>query len=138
MIENIELTKREIGILEDYMNSVDTIANIAKKYGVTARTIQRFARDQGVIRSAKDSFRLSMRHWEYKRLTPEQKKKRIPISRKKRYELIEKTPYCNLCGMKPPECLRLEVDHIDGNPSNSETRNLRVLCNYCNVGKGGR
>jgi hypothetical protein len=27
--------------------------------------------------------------------------------------------------------LRLEVDHVDGNPYNNDPQNLRLLCNHC-------
>lgn len=36
---------------------------------------------------------------------------------------------CALCGQDPP----LDIDHLDGDPTNNDDTNLRLLCRPCNV-----
>ena len=39
---------------------------------------------------------------------------------------------CSVCA-KGPEEVRLEIDHIDGDPNNNAPENLRFLCHRCNM-----
>ncbi len=39
---------------------------------------------------------------------------------------------CSLCGKKEKD-VKLEIDHINGNPSNQDPKNLRLLCHSCNI-----
>lgn len=68
---------------------------------------------------------------------PPRKKVRIAVSYKVRYQMLVEHPYCTLCGLTAEDGVRLEIDHIDGNPSNNRRDNYQVLCQPCNLGKGG-
>ena len=38
---------------------------------------------------------------------------------------------CSLCGFIPVHRVQLDIDHIDGNPSNNDPLNLQTLCANC-------
>ena len=38
---------------------------------------------------------------------------------------------CNACGFIPVDRIQLDVDHIDGNPSNNDFLNIQTLCANC-------
>ena len=40
---------------------------------------------------------------------------------------------CFICGKKPTEKRRLEIDHADQNPENKQPQNLHLLCRACNL-----
>ena len=63
-------------------------------------------------------------------------KNRLEVPLKIRYEMLRAHPYCTLCGATVADGVRLEIDHMDGDPSNSKPENLQVLCRLCNGGKG--
>lgn len=44
---------------------------------------------------------------------------------------------CNVCKRRPPE-VDLDIDHIDGNNSNNDPKNLQLLCTPDNIGKDPR
>lgn len=68
---------------------------------------------------------------------PTVKKLRIPIPSRLRYQMLAGHPYCALCGATVGDGIHLEVDHINGDPSNNQMENLQVLCQPCNNGKAG-
>jgi hypothetical protein len=127
------------GILAMYETGWHTTAQVAARWCVSTRAVQRLANQAGIMRTAVESWLLSREHghWDYHRLPASEKKVCKQVRPKLRYEIISAHPYCTLCGNRASETIRLEVDHIDKNPSNSELSNLQVLCNLCNIGKGG-
>lgn len=99
---------------------------------ITPRSIQRIVKSAGIIRSSGDAFRLAISKgrvvWAYK----ENKKRRLDIPLKTRYQVLERDEFkCVLCGSKDI----LEIDHINCVPDDNRTENLRVLCHDCNVGR---
>src|SRR5712692_6986567 len=40
---------------------------------------------------------------------------------------------CKACGAKVDSMHPLDIDHIDGNPTNNSPDNLRLLCRSCNT-----
>lgn len=42
-----------------------------------------------------------------------------------------KGPVCETCGFVPVHKAQLDVDHIDGNHSNDDPKNLQTLCANC-------
>lgn len=40
--------------------------------------------------------------------------------------------HCLICNVKPSPRRKLEIDHADGNPGNSQPQNLHLLCRKCN------
>lgn len=57
----------------------------------------------------------------------------------KRIKLIEKYPYCTLCGTKPSDgTIGLDIDHIipASKGGSDDESNLQVLCAKCNRAKG--
>lgn len=65
---------------------------------------------------------------------------RIPISRKRRFDIFKRDGFkCQYCGAFPPEVI-LEVDHITPvcRRGDNSDANLITSCFDCNRGKGGR
>ena len=123
------------GMLELYISGDWTTEAIGKKYGITARQVQRIAKANGVIRTQAESNRVISKLKNYHKLPEHLKKVRKQLTRKQRYEVLSKQSWCTLCGQKASDGIRLEVDHIDENPTNNDPRNLQVLCQFCNKGK---
>lgn len=48
-----------------------------------------------------------------------------------RYGQRTKGPNCERCGFVPEDSIQLDVDHIDGNPSNNDKSNTQTLCANC-------
>lgn len=42
-----------------------------------------------------------------------------------------KADHCQLCNFIPVDSIQLDIDHIDGNPSNNNPENLQTLCANC-------
>lgn len=109
--------------------------DIAELFSISPRQVVRIATKYGVNRSKAEANKVSAPFKKYKKIAPEFKVVRKQISQKKRYQVISSHPYCTVCGMRPNEGVRLEVDHIDNNATNNEDSNLQVLCGRCNLGK---
>ena len=42
-----------------------------------------------------------------------------------------KKDFCQECGYKPRDKAKLDIDHIDGDRSNNDIKNLQTLCKSC-------
>lgn len=113
-----------------------TTQQLAQLYGIGTRQIQRIAKMEGVVRTVSESNKLMAPLKNYRRLPPGMKAVRKGLLQRVRYEMIVNNPYCALCGKTLEDGIKLEVDHIDNNPTNNDLANLQVLCNKCNSGKG--
>lgn len=124
-------------ILNHYKNVTMTVTDMAKKFNVTNRTIQRLVKKHGIVRTVAEANKVTAKLKDYSghRVPDELKVKRNIIKRTIRYKLISEHPFCSTCGSRPEDGIRLEVDHIDNNPSNNNPSNLQVLCMFCNQGK---
>lgn len=122
-------------IVEMYRSGNYTTAFIALKHGISVRQVQRIASKHGVIRTIDQSNKLMAKYKNYKTIPDDEKVKRKQITQRTRYIIISNHPYCTVCGMRPEDGVRLEVDHIDENPTNNNLENLQVLCTKCNTGK---
>lgn len=112
------------------------IVNILK-LSINPRTIQRWLKNDNLIRSKSDSFRLAVNRGrvKYHKKPDKQKNKRITINFKLRYRILSKYSFrCVLCGNTAKES-RIQVDHINNNPSDNSEDNLQALCEMCNKGK---
>lgn len=123
-------------ILKNYKDVTMTVTDMAKKFNVTPRTIQRLVKKHGVVRSIAEANKVTAKLKDYStlRVPDHLKSKRNIIKKSLRYEIISNHPFCSTCGNTKEQC-PLQVDHIDGNPSNNEISNLQVLCMICNQGK---
>lgn len=137
-----QLTERQrhtkqlhMGVIALYKTGEYTTEQIARNYSISPRQVQRIAKQYGVIRTLAEGNRTAAPHKHYHKLPKELKVQRKHLTRKKRYSVISGHPYCVNCGMRPDDGARLEVDHIDNNPTNNEDSNLQVLCQPCNIGK---
>lgn len=54
-----------------------------------------------------------------------------PRKVKKKHYRDHKKNYCEYCGFKALDKCQLDVDHIDGDHSNSHPYNLQTLCANC-------
>lgn len=135
--EEYQLTTKERNhaIKQLYTSGNHTTEYIAKLYSVSPRAIQRIAKKGGFIRTQAESNRLVAPLKKYHTVPIELRVKRKSLSLKQRYSAITAHPYCGVCGKRPDDGVRLEVDHIDENPSNNKPSNLQVLCTQCNTGK---
>ena len=123
------------GVVALYKSAQYTTEQIAKNYSLSTRQVQRIAAKYGVIRTLAESNKLVAPLKNYHTVPSELRVKRKQLSQKVRYQVIVAHPYCTVCGRRPDEGIRLEVDHIDENPMNNELSNLQVLCSSCNIGK---
>lgn len=65
---------------------------------------------------------------------------RINISKRKRFEILNRDNFtCQYCGRKAPN-VELEVDHIKAvaNGGTNDDENLITACHDCNIGKSAR
>jgi len=127
--------KQHASIARLYASGDFTVEYIAKTYGLSLRQIQRIATKFGVIRTQAEANRVAAPLKHYHHIPAELKVKRKQLSQKTRFQVISGHPFCTVCGMRPGDGIRLEVDHIDENPANNELSNLQVLCGKCNAGK---
>lgn len=123
-------------ILDDYKKLEITVENIAKKYDITVRTVQRIVKKLGFIRTVAEANKKAacLKDYSGHRLPEELKKKRKTLPRNIRYTLIKNHPFCSICGNTMQQC-PLHIDHIDGDATNNDLSNLQVLCLLCNHGK---
>jgi 5-methylcytosine-specific restriction endonuclease McrA len=122
-------------VVQMYKTGKYTTESIAKNYDISVRYVQRLAKRAGVIRTQAEANKLVAPLKHYHHVPIEFKVKRKHLTRRKRYELIAAQPYCTTCGLTVKDGIRLEIDHIDEDPSNNEDANLQVLCGLCNQGK---
>lgn len=135
IIKQRERDIRNQSIIDLYKTARFTTEHIARTYGLTTRSVQRMLRDKGAIRTQAESNKLMAPLKRYHRMPRHLKVQRKHISQKVRYATIKAHPYCTDCGARPDDGIRLEVDHIDENPTNNALDNLQVLCQPCNLGK---
>ena len=126
-----KIVDKHKGIARLYASGEYTTTHLAEIYGVTPKTIQRIARKYGVIRTLTEANKLMAPLKHYRKLPPEAYKKRKHLLARVRYQLLKEHPFCTVCGAKE----RLEIDHIDNDPTNNDLSNLQVLCDLCNAGK---
>jgi predicted restriction endonuclease len=106
---------------------------------ITVRSIQRWLKKHGIIRSAGDAFRLAVKkgrvQWAYK--DPSLKVRRRKLKKGLRFEVLSADGFkCVLCGNTATQTI-LEVDHIVplAHGGTDARDNLRTICYDCNVGK---
>lgn len=118
-----------------YASNTMTVENIAIKYMTTTRSIQRIAKVMGVNITQSEANKRTAKLKNYYHKPEHLKIKRTSLPAKIRFIMLYKKPYCSICGAKSKDGIRLEIDHIDNNPTNHDMNNLQVLCNLCNKGK---
>lgn len=133
-MKDIERLNRNKGIVNLYASGSFMTERIAAIYDVTPKTVQRLAKDAGVLRTQAESNKLMAPQKNFRKVPEELRVKRKHLSLKLRYETIKNHPFCTVCGLTPDK-VRLEVDHKDNNPTNNNETNLQVLCERCNKGK---
>ena len=123
-------------ILKNYAEVTMTVENIAKKWDVTPRTIQRIVKQHGIVRTISEGNKVTAKLKDYSALRKpdELKARRKSLSRKLRYQVMSSADRCTCCGATKYDNY-LQVDHIDGDASNNVITNLQVLCIDCNQGK---
>jgi len=110
---------------------------IKEKLGLklAVRTLQRWLKFWGISRTAGDAYRLAVSQGKVTYHYTPNKKKRKTINHKLRTFILERDQYtCVKCGNTKNE-ERIQIDHIDNNPSNDSINNLETLCEPCNKGK---
>lgn len=110
-----------------------TTTQIAEKFGITTRQVQRIATNYGVCRTASESNKVVAHLKDYSGRTNGKKRSWLPVG--VRYDMLIDHPYCSICGKTADDNVQLEIDHKDNDPSNNDFDNLWVLCDLCNKGK---
>lgn len=131
------MEERDKQIVEMYVN-LSPAVEIAPKFGLTVRQIQRILNKAGVMRTRSESYRLAIKQgrMKYYRKPEHLKVKRVPILPHLRAKVMQRDKYrCQYCGNTTEQGIRLEIDHIDNDATNNKEDNLQVLCNLCNRGK---
>ena len=110
------------------------------KLKITDRSIQRYLKSVGIVRSKEDALKLA----EARRLNTIKemwikhkpiKKSRKGLTTNQRYKILSRDGFkCVMCGVSAKDSV-LNVDHKDCNPANNSMSNLQTLCFNCNIGK---
>lgn len=111
---------------------------IKEKLGLKqcVRQVQRWIKEEGITRETSEAFKLAIRKGRVRYYTSSVKKSRKTLGLKTRMMVFERDGMaCVLCGKTARDTVRLEVDHIDEDPTNNKLSNLQVLCSECNKGK---
>lgn len=119
-----------------YLSGLSSI-EIAEKIGKSPRQVQRYIASMGIVRDTKERFINAIKRGRmlYTKMPLEQLKQRKYLPMKLRYQILNRDAFkCVQCGNTASEA-RIQVDHIDGNPSNNSIENLQTLCELCNKGK---
>ena len=112
------------------------------QFPITARTLQRWLKAKGIIRTRIDALKLSeprriatiQNSWkDYKALYT-----RKALSTSKRYRIMTRDNFrCKYCGIPASAGAWLEIDHIKPihEGGTNDDSNLQTLCKDCNSGK---
>lgn len=135
------LEKKIASLYVDGLSASQISEMIQKKTNqrLSAKTLQRIIKPQGVLRNGADAFRLavSQKRVNFAYKAPEFKARKKHIGVRVRFEILTRDGFkCVLCGQNGGNDV-LEVDHIIAKVSGGtdELSNLRTLCNRCNQGK---
>lgn len=120
-------------IIKLYELNEATVWDIANRFGVSARQIERIAKNAGVVRTIAEANKASAHLKDYSPARVGRKRCFVPLQ--VRYDMLADHPYCSICGKTADDNVRLEIDHKDENNSNNDLDNLWVLCDMCNKGK---
>jgi 5-methylcytosine-specific restriction endonuclease McrA len=131
-----ELTRDEriVGLYK----ALHPATEIARDFGISDRQVQRIVYKAGVSRTQSESYRLAIEQgrMKYIRIPEHLKQHRKRLSDKTRYLVLSRDNFrCVTCGGTAQDCHRIEIDHIDNDPSNNDISNLQTLCSRCNKGK---
>jgi 5-methylcytosine-specific restriction endonuclease McrA len=126
-------------ICELYTSKRYTTQAIATAFSMSRRRVQQIVTAAGLIRTRAESNRVvaplkpkhRIRRRKYESGTVKRRRPDVAV----RYTLLNKNPWCALCGMTAKDGVQLHLDHIDNDPRNNDPSNFQVLCNQCNVGK---
>jgi 5-methylcytosine-specific restriction endonuclease McrA len=103
----------------------------------SVREIHRIIKEAGVSRSRSEAFTnaIARGRMVHERTTAKRFVTRKWLSPKLRAEIMIRDHYrCVLCGATS-QTDRLEIDHVNNDPSDDRRINLRILCQSCNLGK---
>lgn len=128
-----QLRSRDLKIVEEYVSGKITCENIAKKYGLTARTIQRIAKWNGVVRSVSESNKLMapLKKYSDLKVPKDILKLRSMITQQKRIVLLQKSPICHICNIMRGHGTRMEITFKNGNMNDDSYPNLVTTCRRC-------
>jgi hypothetical protein len=103
---------------------------------VSLRMIQRYIKKMGIMRDPSEAHLAAIKRGNvpyYKYKVKDPRKFLMPTLR---FAILEKFDRkCVICGWGAKDGVRLDIDHIDEDPSNNDPENLQVLCILCNRGK---
>lgn len=128
-----ELEPRNIAIANEYASGTQTCTTIAKKYGMTTKTVQRIAKLHNVIRTLGDSNRLmaSVKKYSDLKVPSYILELRSHLTQKDRLYILQSRPNCYKCNITKGNGTRMEVTFKDNNPHNKRMENLVTICRRC-------
>lgn len=125
-------------IIQHYKDYDMKLSDLAKKYEITPRTIERVCKEAGVNRDAHTAKQMASKFRDYQKIASGRRlnRKRLTLPLKLRAKILMENPRrCAMCGITPELGGVLEIDHKDGDPRNNREDNLQILCDACNKGK---
>lgn len=104
---------------------------------VSARNVSDYVKKAGAIRTYQQAKinAINTGRMVYTKMTPEEKKKRKQINPATRMIVLERdNRRCQICGATAADGYRLELHHINFDPTDNYPCNLQTLCNQCHKG----
>lgn len=128
-----ELRGRNLEIVKEYVSGQVTCESIAKKFGVTTRTIQRIAKENNVVRTVGESNKLiaPLKNYSDLKVPKEIKELRERLPQLTRKFMLQKDPFCHICHIMRGHGTRMEITFKDGNYNNNRLDNLVTICRRC-------